>query len=39
VADLKKGTINKIYFVQENEIVLMLTWAGAFDKENKVMAR
>ena len=37
VADLKKGTINKIYFVQENEIVLMLTRAGAFDKENKVI--
>ena len=36
VADLKKGTITKIHFVQESEIKKMLSKAGAFDKENKV---
>lgn len=36
VADLKKGTITKIHFVQEGEIKKMLSKAGAFDKENKV---
>ena len=37
VADLKKGTINKVYFVQENEIKKMLSRAGAFNEENKVV--
>ena len=36
VADLKNGTINKVYFVQESEIISMLSKAGAFNKENKI---
>ncbi len=36
VADLKNGTINKVHFVQENEITSMLSKAGAFNEENKV---
>lgn len=35
VADLKNGTINKIQFVQESEIISMLSVAGAFELENK----
>ncbi|MBQ6302262.1 MAG: hypothetical protein IJK75_07740 [Bacteroidales bacterium] len=36
VADLKNGTITKIQFVQEKEIISMLSKAGAFNEENKV---
>ena len=36
VANLKNGTINKVHFVQENEITSMLSKAGAFNEENKV---
>ena len=36
VADLKNGTITKIQFVQEKEIISMLSRAGAFNEENKV---
>jgi hypothetical protein len=35
VKDLKGGTINKVQFVQESEIISMLSKAGAFTKENK----
>jgi RHS repeat-associated protein len=33
--DLKDGKINKVQFVQESEIISMLSKAGAFTKENK----
>ena len=36
VYDLKNGIISKVYFVQENDIIIMLSKAGAFDQENKV---
>ena len=36
IAELKNGTITKIQFVQENEILSMLSKAGAFNEENKV---
>ena len=36
VADLKEGNINRVQFVQESEIISMLSKAGAFDQENKV---
>ena len=36
VKDLKKGTINRIHFVQESEIESMLSKSGAFNHENKV---
>jgi RHS repeat-associated protein len=35
VNDLKNGVINKIHFVQEEEIISMLSRAGAFNHENK----
>ena len=35
VNDLKKGNITKIQFVQEKDIKSMLSYAGAFNKENK----
>ncbi|HHW60006.1 MAG: RHS repeat-associated core domain-containing protein [Bacteroidales bacterium] len=35
VNDLKNGVIKKIHFVQEEEIISMLSRAGAFNKENK----
>ena len=35
VNDLKAGNINRIHFVQESEIISMLSKAGAFTKENK----
>ena len=36
VADLKNGTINRVQFVQESEVINMLSKAGAFNEENKV---
>ncbi len=36
VDDLKKGKINRIQVVQEDEIISMLSKAGAFSEENKV---
>ncbi len=35
VKDLKNGVIKKIHFVQEEEIISMLSRAGAFNQENK----
>lgn len=35
VKDLKDGTINRVQFVQESEIISMLSKGGAFTKENK----
>ena len=35
VQDLKDGKINRVQFVQESEIISMLSWAGAFNSENK----
>ncbi|MGB4666017.1 MAG: RHS repeat-associated core domain-containing protein [Bacteroidales bacterium] len=35
VNDLINGKINKIHFVQEEEIISMLSRAGAFNQENK----
>ncbi|HOJ25017.1 MAG TPA: RHS repeat-associated core domain-containing protein [Bacteroidales bacterium] len=35
VNDLKNGVIKKIHFVQEEEIISMLSRAGAFNQENK----
>ena len=36
VTDLKNGTIKKIYFVKESDIISMLSAAGVFNEENKV---
>ena len=36
VSDLKNGTINRVQFVQESEVINMLSKAGAFNEENKV---
>ena len=36
VKDIRNGTIDRIQLVQENEIISMLSKAGAFNKENKV---
>ena len=35
VKDLKDGKIDKVQFVQESEVISMLSKAGAFTKENK----
>jgi RHS repeat-associated protein len=35
VADLKAGIIDRVQLVQENEIISMLSKAGAFSEENK----
>lgn len=35
VNDLKDGKINRVQFVQESEIISMLSKAGAFNQENK----